>query len=94
MANSARVSAAGPKAHTRNDSPTETGERGNPKGVPEGKTREANAGVVSSEERHQMIAVAAYYLAERRGFCPGYEIEDWLAAQEEVDQRLSNGASR
>lgn len=30
------------------------------------------------------IAEAAYYRAERRGFAPGHELEDWLAAQEEI----------
>jgi hypothetical protein len=32
-----------------------------------------------------MIAENAYYRAERRGFLPGYEIEDWLAAEAEID---------
>ncbi|MDM0045980.1 DUF2934 domain-containing protein [Variovorax dokdonensis] len=27
---------------------------------------------------------AAYELAERRGFAPGYELEDWLAAEKQV----------
>ena len=27
------------------------------------------------------IAVAAYYRAESRGFAPGCELEDWLAAE-------------
>jgi hypothetical protein len=40
------------------------------------------------EERRRMIAEAAYYLAERRGFEPGYEVEDWLAAEAEVDRNL------
>lgn len=31
-----------------------------------------------------MIAVAAYYRAERRGFEPGHELEDWLAAEAEI----------
>jgi hypothetical protein len=31
-----------------------------------------------------MIATAAYYLAERRGFEPGHEIEDWLTAEQQV----------
>jgi hypothetical protein len=30
------------------------------------------------------IAVAAYYRAERRGFAPGHELEDWLAAEAEI----------
>ena len=40
------------------------------------------------EDRHASIAKAAYFRAEIRGFEPGHEIEDWLAAEEEVDQRL------
>jgi hypothetical protein len=35
-----------------------------------------------------MICVAAYYRAERRGFAPGQEVTDWLAAQAEVDRLL------
>jgi len=35
-------------------------------------------------ERQALIAVAAYYIAERRGFEPGYELQDWLCAEREV----------
>lgn len=35
-------------------------------------------------ERQAAIAEAAYYRSERRGFAPGYEIDDWLAAEAEV----------
>jgi Protein of unknown function (DUF2934) len=38
-----------------------------------------------SEERHRRIAEAAYYRAERRGFTPGDEEEDWIAAEREID---------
>ncbi len=37
------------------------------------------------EDRRRLIAEAAYFLAERRGFAPGQELEDWLAAEIEVD---------
>jgi hypothetical protein len=30
------------------------------------------------------IAVAAYFKAEERGFAPGYELADWLAAEREA----------
>jgi hypothetical protein len=33
----------------------------------------------------QRIAIAAYYRAERRGFAPGNEVEDWLAAEAEIN---------
>ncbi len=39
-------------------------------------------------ERRAMIAEAAYFRAERHGFSPGSELEDWLAAEKEVDARL------
>jgi hypothetical protein len=39
--------------------------------------------------RQEMIAVAAYYKAEKRGFIPGGEIGDWLEAEKEL-----NGISR
>lgn len=43
----------------------------------------------TAEERHCMIAIAAYYRAERRAFAPGAELEDWVAAQAEIDELLA-----
>jgi hypothetical protein len=40
-------------------------------------------------DRHACITLAAYLRAERRGFAPGHELDDWLAAEREVDQRLA-----
>ncbi len=37
------------------------------------------------QERHRQIEEVAYYKAEERGFEPGHELEDWLAAEAEVD---------
>jgi len=34
--------------------------------------------------RVEQVRVAAYFRAERRGFVPGCELEDWLAAEAEV----------
>lgn len=41
------------------------------------------------EAREEMIRVAAYYLAEQRGFAPGGELEDWLIAESEIDAILN-----
>jgi hypothetical protein len=41
-----------------------------------------------------MIAERAYLRAERRGFAPGNEDEDWLAAEAEVDRLLAVDADR
>ncbi len=38
--------------------------------------------------RQTAIAEAAYFRAERRGFAPGHELEDWLAAEREIEGRL------
>lgn len=37
-----------------------------------------------SPELRGRIAEAAYYRAQRRGFAPGREMEDWLEAEREV----------
>ena len=34
--------------------------------------------------RHAMIAEAAYYRAQRRGFTPGHELDDWLGAEADL----------
>jgi len=50
---------------------------------------------LTPEARRTMIAEGAYLRAERRGFAPGHETEDWLAAETEVDAllRVSHGGS-
>jgi len=41
---------------------------------------------VQMEDRLKNIEAAAYIKAERRGFTPGHEVEDWLEAEREVDE--------
>lgn len=38
-----------------------------------------------------MIATAAYFRAQRRNFETGHELEDWLAAESEIDAALLGG---
>jgi hypothetical protein len=42
-----------------------------------------------SESREARIAEAAYWRAERRGFTAGYELDDWLEAEREIDRELA-----
>lgn len=51
--------------------------------------------VISPEERCRLIAEAAYFRAQRRGFDGGEEqaLQDWLEAEAEIDRALS-GANR
>ena len=39
--------------------------------------------------RQHMIAEAAYFIAEHRGFAAGDEIGDWLQAEREVDTLIT-----
>jgi hypothetical protein len=55
--------------------------------------RRATVAAVTPEVREIMIAEAAYYIAERRGFEPGAELDDWLAAEAEIDRNLADGGT-
>jgi Protein of unknown function (DUF2934) len=46
--------------------------------------------VASESERRTMIERTAYLRAEQRNFATGHEVEDWLAAEAEVDRGLSH----
>ncbi len=40
--------------------------------------------LLDTASRWEQIAVAAYFRAQARGFTPGGELDDWLAAESEV----------
>lgn len=42
----------------------------------------------SPAQRDEMIAVAAYFRAEQRGFAPGRDVEDWCEAAAVIDRLL------
>lgn len=44
---------------------------------------------VTPEQRLEMIATAAYYIAEGHGFTMGKSQADWQAAEKEIDNLLS-----
>lgn len=43
---------------------------------------------ITAEERYRMIAAAAYLRAEQRGFQGGNALQDWVAAETEIDGML------
>lgn len=45
----------------------------------------------AQEQRNHFIAVAAYYIAERRGFDGGDPGDDWTQAEREIDRLLAEG---
>ena len=57
------------------------------------QTREAPAPAAAGRnERYHRVAEAAYFRAEHRGFVPGCELQDWLDAAAEVDNRRTQAS--
>ncbi len=64
------------------------------------KRSTAKPEIVKSEPRSNLVPInvedeirrLAYLMAERRGFEPGHETEDWLAAEHEVRERYHHQA--
>jgi hypothetical protein len=52
------------------------------------------AQTVSEDERRRWVETAAYFKAEQRGFAPGSEAADWLAAELEIQRRIAHGYAR
>ena len=44
---------------------------------------------IDQEVRRRMIAEAAYYIAEKRGFIHGHHDADWAAAEKQIDALLA-----
>ena len=45
----------------------------------------------TKKELKHLIAAAAYHRAEKRGFAPGYELQDWLDAEAEINEMMGLG---
>jgi hypothetical protein len=48
----------------------------------------AQAPAISTDERERLIRDAAYLRYQQGGCVEGHDVEDWLAAEAEVDARL------
>jgi hypothetical protein len=48
----------------------------------------SEASIRDAAARHEQITELAYYIAQRRGFSPGYELDDWLQAEQEWETSL------
>jgi hypothetical protein len=74
---------------------TEANGNGSPAKKTVRKKISAKPEIVKSDTRTKLVPInvedeirrLAYLLSERRGFEPGHEAEDWLAAEHEVRQR-------
>lgn len=50
----------------------------------------ASSLVMTAEQRYKSIEAAAYLRAEKRGFASGHALEDWIAAEREIDAMLKD----
>lgn len=57
--------------------------------VPRAKARKAPS--ISPEQRRNYVEIAAYYIAERRGFAPGDTVQDWMEAEAEIERLIQAG---
>ena len=61
------------------------------KSAPVTGSSKVDAPSISAGERQRLVERAAYFRAEKRGFAPGFELQDWVEAEAEV-QRLIGSA--
>jgi len=62
--------------------------------APRKQSQSGQTTTIGAQDRYVMIAEAAYYRAEKRQFAPGDPLQDWLEAEAEVDQILSQGTKK
>ncbi len=55
------------------------------------EVRPDSAPPLSALERERLVAQAAYFRAEKRGFAPGCELQDWVEAEAEVLRLIGAG---
>ena len=55
--------------------------------------KQAAPAVPTQAEHDQMVRMAAYFRAQQRGFAPGNEWEDWLAAEAEISALVEPAAA-
>ncbi len=54
-------------------------------GVPDMPFEEGAHDTLDPDLRHRMISEAAYHLYTQRGYTDGYDLDDWLQAEAQVD---------
>jgi hypothetical protein len=87
-----------PSAQTRSQKGKATSKATGHAAVVASKSKQGNSEVrpgsrsaLSTQERQMLVARAAYFRAEKRGFAPGSELQYWVEAEAEV-LRLIGGA--
>lgn len=53
------------------------------------KANTSKTSAISSQQRQEMIATAAYLIAEKRGFAGENSTDDWFTAEQQIDTSLN-----
>lgn len=61
-------------------------EQNNPPATPQDAPAITWRGAFSLEQREAMIRDAAYFHYAKRGYAPGHALDDWLAAEAEIER--------
>jgi hypothetical protein len=75
------------KGTGRSKAKTSTEDQPTPDQVPSSAGPRTSESAVTDEERNRMIAEAAYFRAQARGFAGGDPVDDWLAAEAEINRK-------
>lgn len=59
--------------------------------APRKTSAKGRAASITPEQRRCYVEVAAYYIAERRGFDGGAAMDDWVMAEAEIDRLVREG---
>lgn len=62
----------------------------NAEATPAPDTIASSDGTLPPLSREEQVRLAAYLKAEARGFEPGQDLEDWVAAESEVDGKSAD----
>jgi hypothetical protein len=81
---------ASPRTKTRRKASTVTAELTNGAVIDVLESTAAGSSALDPDARRRLVAAEAYFLAERRGFAPGNELGDWVAAEHAVDSRFQH----
>ncbi len=73
-----------PRKAAARAAPAKSATGGRPQSVPD----------LTPDQRRYYVEVAAYYIAERRGFYGGSEMDDWVQAEAEIDRLVREGILR
>lgn len=82
---------AAAKTTTKPKAPVKAAPKAAPKAAVKKPAKATAGNKVPQAQRSHYIEVAAFYIAERRGFAPGDPLQDWVAAEAEIDRLLAEG---